>query len=133
MKKELINLFLFIGICFVVYLFFRNINYKEGMTTGDSSSTISSSNNGVAGSAASYGAAIKAASVKLQDTTLISKYRKDYENVVLNLDSLIDNLMLQTTLTIDTANPLPSLTKISEMNQAKIALNNVMKFIDSSN
>jgi len=132
MKKELINLFLFIGICFVGYLFFRNVNFKEGMTSDSTSSTIGSSNYGVAGSAASYGASIKAASIKLQDTTLISKYRKDYENVILNLDSLIDNLMLQTTLTIDTNNPLPSLSKISEMNQAKIALNNVMKFVDSS-
>jgi len=132
MKKELINLFLFLGICFVAYLFFKgmNFNYKEGMTPDQSAG---SSSNGVAGSAASYAASIKAESVKLHDTLLISKYRKDYESVILNVDDLIDSLMLKTALTIDTTNPLPSLTKLSEMNQAKTALNSVMKFVDASN
>ncbi len=130
MKKELINLFLFLAICFVAYLLFKGINLKEGMTS--SSPTNGSSGNGLGGSAASYAATIKAETVKMQDTFLISKYRKDYENVVLNLDDLISSLMLQTALTVDTNNPLPSLTKISELNQTKTALNNVMKFIDSS-
>jgi hypothetical protein len=137
MKKELINLFLFLGICFVAYLFFKgmNYNYKEGMTADQSTSSSSNgvAGNGVAGSAASYAATIKDESVKLNDTLLISKYRKDYENVILNVDDLIDSLMLKTALTIDTTNPLPSLTKLSEMNQAKTALNSVMKFVDASN
>lgn len=128
MKKELINLFLFLAVCFVAYLFFKGVNYKEGMTQGENTS----SNDGLAGSAASYGATIKAESVKLNDTLLISKYRKDYESVILNLDDLIDGLMLKTALSVDINNPSPSLTKLSEMNQAKTALNNVMKFVDAS-
>ena len=134
MKKELMNLFLFISICFVLYLLFRNFNYnfsnREGMTTSDSSKV--SSENGIAGNASTYGATIKAASIKSQDTFLISKYRSDYETVILNLDDLLNNLMLKTTLTIDPNNPDKSIEKLSQMQQAKTALNSVMKFVDAS-
>ena len=93
MKKELMNLFLFIGICLVVYLLFRNFNYKsktiEGMTDASGNDVASPGGNGIAGNAASYGATIKDATIKLQDTFLITKYRSDYETAILNLDDLI--------------------------------------------
>lgn len=134
MKKELMNLFLFIGICFVLYLLERNFKFnfrnREGMT--DASGNTLSSGSGIAGNAATYGATIKAASIKSQDTFLISKYRSDYETVILNLDDLINNLMLKTTLTIDPNNPGASLEKLGQMQQAKTALNSVMKFVDTS-
>ena len=104
------------------------------MTDGssDSSSSTSSTNNGVAGGAAAYAANIKLNVIKIQDQLLISKYRTDYENVILNLDDLVSNLMLQTALTIYTTKPTESLVKIQELGQTKIALNSIMKFIDSS-
>jgi len=135
MKTELMNLFLFIGISLVAYLLFRNFNYKnqysliEGMTDA-SGNDITPTGNGIAGNAASYGAQIKAATIKLQDTFLISKYRSDYETVILNLDDLVDNLMLKTVLSIDINNPSDSVKKLADMNQAKLALNNVMKYVD---
>lgn len=137
MKTELMNLFLFIGICLVVYLLFKNFNYKnqysliEGMTDA-SGNTVTPTNNGIAGNAASYGAQIKAASIKLQDTFLISKYRSDYETVILNLEDFINNLMLKNALSFDKETPGNSLEKIVELQQAKVALNDVMKFIDSN-
>ena len=136
MKRELMNLFLFIAICLVVYLLFRNLNYNnqykliEGMTDA-SGNTISSTDNGIAGTAGSYGATIKAATIKLQDTFLISKYRTDYESVILNLDDYISNLMLKNTLSFDMKNPSASLSKLVELQNAKTALNTVMKFVDS--
>ena len=54
MKQELMNLFLFIAICFAAYILFRHFEYKnqygliEGMTDG-SGNTMPSSTNGVAG------------------------------------------------------------------------------------
>lgn len=135
MKTELMNMFLFIGISLVVYLLFRNFNYNnqhsliEGMTDA-SGNVVTPTGNGIAGNAASYGAQIKAATIKLQDTFLISKYRSDYETVILNLDDQVDNLMLKTVLSIDSNNPADGLKKLAEMNQAKLALNNVMKFVD---
>jgi hypothetical protein len=140
MKKELMNLLLFILFCFVVYFLFRNFNYTlaEGMTTATDASgntttaSTTSSSNGIAGNAASYGAAIKNQNIKIQDTLLVSKYRSDYETVILNLDDLVNNLMLQASLSVDQSKPEAAIKKIVELNQAKVALNNVMKFIDSS-
>jgi hypothetical protein len=135
MQKELMNLFLFIAICFVAYILFRNFEYNsaygiiEGMTDGSGNITPSSTN-GVAGNAASYGATIKAANIKMQDTFLISKYRSDYETAILNLDDLLSSLMLQTALTVDTKSPQATIKQLAEMNQAKSALNTVMKYVD---
>lgn len=141
MKTELMNMFLFIGISLVIYLLFRNFNYNnqysliEGMTdastTGATPTAVAPTNNGIAGSAASYGAQIKAATIKLQDTFLITKYRRDYEAVILNLDDFINNLMLKNALSFDKENPEKSLPKLVELQQAKLALNSVMKFVDS--
>ena len=144
MEKTVLNLIIFIAICFIVYIIFRNFNYKEGMTTTDASgnttttsSTTSSGNisvtigSGAAGNASSYAASIKSATVQLQDALLISKYKTDYENVILNLDDLVNNLMLNTALSINSQNTMQTLTGLSNLNNAKNALNNVMKFIDS--
>jgi hypothetical protein len=136
-KDFLCNLTIFIGICILIYYIFSNINVKEGLenassSTTTSSSSSSSSSNGVAGNAAAYSANIKAQVIKLQDTTLISKYRSDYENVVINMDDLVNNLMLQVTLNVDQSKPEASLAKLAQLNQAKAALNNVMKFIDKN-
>lgn len=141
MNKQIINLLFIIGICFVAYLLFRNLDYKEGMTTDSSnssensstsSSTSTSTSNGIAGSAQNYAANIKSATIKNQDVLLISKYRTDYENAILNLDDLINTMMLQTSLTVDNANPMTSLEKLVQLNSARGALNNVMKFLDAT-
>jgi hypothetical protein len=135
MKQDIFNLFLIIAICFVAYLIFRhfNINTREGLTSRSTTTTDSSStSNGIAGGAAAYAANIKANSIKIHDQLLITKYRTDYENVILNLDDLVDNLMLETALTVDPTKPAESLAKIQSLGQTKVALNSVMKFIDSS-
>jgi hypothetical protein len=134
--KELYNLFLFGVICFVIYLVFKNFNYnplREGMTDA-SGNTVSAPApaNGIAGNAASYAASLKAATVKFTDIFLVSKYRSDYESAILNLDDLISNLMLKESLSFDQKNPKKTISNLSEMQQAKAALNSVMKFVDSS-
>ena len=133
--KELYNLFLFLAICLVVYIIFRNFNYPnvmEGMTDASGNTiVVSTTANGIAGNASSYDASLKATTIKLQDTFLISKYRADYESAILNLDDLISNLMLKTTLTINQENPEKSIEQLAKMQQAKMALNSIMKFVDS--
>jgi len=130
MKKELINLFIFVAICFIAYILFRNLNFsaREGMTDASGNSQL----NGIAGSAASYGATLKAETIKQQDKYLISKYRSDYETVILNLDDLVNNLMLGASLNVDPSKPHEALSKLAQLNEAKTALNNVMKFIDKT-
>lgn len=134
MKKELMTLFIFIGICFIGYLIFRNLNIQEGMTSDASGNNPSAphSVNGVAGNAATYAANIKAQTVQLTDIMLVSKYRSDYETAILNVDDLISNLMLQTTLSLDQSNPADGLKKLVGLNAAKTALDKVMKFVDGS-
>ena len=132
----MMNLCVFAGISFVAFLIFRNLNFdkmtfKEGMTS-DTDTIGSSSENGIAGNAATYGANIKSQTIKLQDTMLISKYRSDYETAILNLDDLVNNLMLKTALTVDKDKPHQSLMTLSQLQQSKVALNTIMKFIDSS-
>lgn len=132
------NLFMFLAICFIAYILFRNLNlnlnFKEGLTTNTSTtSTIeSASTDGIAGNAAAYAATIKAETVKLQDTFLISKYRTDYENVILNLDDYANALMLKAALNVDKNNPINTIYQISLINQGKTGLNSVMKFIDAA-
>lgn len=134
--KEFYNLFLFIAIIFVVYFVFRSFNYNpmliEGMTDASGNTiSVSAPSNGMAGNAASYAASIKAATIKSQDTFLISKYRADYESAILNLDDLLSNLMLKTALTINIDSPIEAVDKLAKMQQAKVALNSVMKFVDT--
>lgn len=94
-----------------------------------------STSGGIAGNAETYSANIKSNTIKMQDTFLISKYRKNYESVILNLDDLLNNLMLQTILNIDTNDKsdkvLDSFKKLNTLSESKNSLNKVMKFIDS--
>ena len=143
MEKHLMNILFFIAICFVLYLIFRNFNTKEGLTTQESSTTAattsttsstssSSSSNGIASNSANYASAIKSQAIKLQDTLLINNYQQNYENCIIALDDLVNNLMLQTALSVNSTNPTQTLAQLVSLNEAKTALNNVMKFIDSS-
>lgn len=132
--KVFYNSLLFIGLIIVVIFLFRSFNYSpmliEGMTDG-SGNSVSAPANGIAGNAASYGASLKATTIKLQDTFLISKYRSDYETAILNLDDFLSNNMLNVALNVDMTNPMIAVDQLAQMQQAKTALNTVMKFIDS--
>ena len=128
----MMNLFIFIVICFIAYIIFRNLNmntFKEGM---DTPAAASSSSSGIAGGVSTYAANIKSQVITMQDTLLINKYRADYETAILNMDDLINCLMLQTALSVDQSNPLPKLAELTKLDDAKKALNSVMLFVDKS-
>jgi hypothetical protein len=131
--KELYNLLLFLAIGLVIYLVFRSFNYNPMLIEGmkDGSGNLIDSNIGIAGKAASYAASLKNTTIRTLDSLLIGKYRSDYESAILNLADLIDSLMLKTALSVDENKPLDSIDKLSKMQQAKVALNAVMKFLDS--
>jgi hypothetical protein len=118
----------FLFILFVIFVVLKSTSTIEGLET-------LSGSDGVAGNADSYSENIKSNTIKLQDTFLISKYRKSYETTILNLDDLINNLMLQTTLNIDNTGKidkvLESLKTLNTLSESKNSLNKVMKFIDS--
>jgi len=99
-------------------------------TNTTNTNTTSDVNNGIAGNADSYASAINAQTVKIQDTLLVSKYRSDYENVIINMHDLMNNLMLSTVLNINHEDPTNDLGTIISLNETCNALNNVMKFLD---
>ncbi len=90
-------------------------------------------NKGEAGSAATYAAEIKANVVKLQDELLISKYRKDYEAAIINLDDYVGYLMLQQMLnmkTNDAKSTTEMLNNLNILKTSKDSLNAAMTFLD---
>jgi hypothetical protein len=132
MNQVMTNALLFLAICFILYFVFRSFNTIEGMTTNTETAPAASPNNGIAGNAANYVANIKAQTIRLQDTLLISKYRADYENAVISMDDLVNNIMLRTVLNVNKDKPEEALRTLVMLNESKTALNNVMKFIDAS-
>jgi len=104
---------------------------REGLENKDSKTTTTSSN-GVAGNSQTYLIGIKDINMKMKDALNISntEYRKNYEDIILNMDELVNNVMLKTTLSIDKSKPEETIIKLSQLNQARAALNNVLKFVD---
>jgi hypothetical protein len=130
MSQVMTNALLFLAIGFILYLVFSNFNKIEGMTTNTEASATPS--NGIAGNAANYVANIKAQTIRIQDTLLMSKYRADYENAVISMDDMVNNLMLRTVLSVNKEKPEEALRTLVMLNESKGALNNVMKFIDAA-
>lgn len=127
------NVILFAMILLGLYAFFRNYDVqvnREGLDTLDSKS--SNVGNGIAGNSQTYLTTIKDLNTKMKDTLNVSnaEYRKNYEDIILNMDDLINNLMLKNTLSIDKDKPEVTIMKLSELNQARSALNNVLKYVD---
>jgi len=141
--NETLYIIILIVVCITLYFlcktYYYNPMFIEGMTTNFLTSKLkltddgisADSSVGVAGNAASYAASIKAASIKLQDVLLINKYKSDYESAIINLDDLINNLMLNTALNVNESNPTEAIDILAKMQQAKVALNSVMKYVDS--
>lgn len=137
------NFFKIVGIilvaCFVIYmamkLFTLQVSIVEGLTNPLPSVMDSITNTtptGETASAASRSASIKANIIKLQDELLISKYRKDYESTIINLDDLIGTLMIQKVLNINTSSDglMSSLNDLNVLKSARDSLNVTMKFLD---
>jgi|LauGreSuBDMM15SN_2_FD.fasta_scaffold125202_1 hypothetical protein len=126
---------IFLGMLFILFIIYILLKFTTTVEGLETLTPISSGEGGVAGNADSYASTIKSNTIKQQDTFLISKYRKSYETVILNLDDLINNLMLQTTLNIDSNGKiekvLESFKTLNTLSESKKALNQVMQFVDS--
>jgi len=118
----------FVIIYFVIKMFQLQTSVIEGLT---GNTPISS---GEAGNAASYAPYIKAEIIKLQDELLISKYRKDYESIIINLDDYIGYLMIKQMVNIrldsDINVNIESIDILNKLKNAKGSLNDTMTFLD---
>ena len=132
----------FFIIYMVVKMFHLQTSVIEGLTNGSDTTndttttgtTNTTPSSGEAGTAASYAAAIKAQSVKLQDELLIAKYRKDYEAAIINLDDYIGYLMIKQSLNMkpagDIKSNLDAINALNILKSAKESLNATMTFLD---
>lgn len=111
-------------------------NADTTTTTTDTTSTSITSSNGIAGNSTNYAASIKAKTVQLQDELLISKYRKDYEAAIINMDDYINIMMLKQVLSMNSNNTnqkanIEMLNTLTILKNSKDALNTTMKFLDT--
>lgn len=136
--SELILQYLFFCILMFILIYFINKSiryylnqpYIEGMTTNNDNNT--NNNNGIAGNSSNYATQIKDQTVQLQDQLLISKYRSDYETILLNLDDYLNVKMLELFLSLSPNNLSKQLHSISIMQQTKRSISDILKFIDNN-
>ena len=131
-----------IFICFIVMkslnlqlnLMSRTIEGMDG-TIEETKNTASVSSGGVAGNAEGFNESIKSAVTNMKDTLLFSKYRTNYEDIIINYEEYISLIMLQTLLTTNNKDTpehmMKNIEKIVALDSAKNALNNVMKYVDT--
>jgi len=116
----------FFVIYMVVKMFQLQSNVIEGLTNSDTAEE--------SGTASTYAANIKAQIVKLQDKLLISKYRKDYEAAIINLDDLVGYLMIEHILNMklgkDMKSNMESINALNILKNSKESLNATMTFLD---
>jgi hypothetical protein len=142
MSEEIIKLCgIVLIVAFIIYLVTSWLNIQmnvvEGLTNPKSITNDSSS--GIGASAAKYSTALQNSVTKLHSDILLlnnSEYKKEYENIILNMDDYIDGLMLKTVLSINVTSEnvndnIEKFKNLNELNSAKTALNNVMKYVDS--
>lgn len=91
--------------------------------------------NNAAASTTSFVAGLKAEVIKMQDELLVAKYRKEYEDAIINMDDYIGFLMLKEVLNtnLDTENVVKSANNLNALRGMKDSLNATMKFLDSVN
>ena len=125
---------------FIIYmstkLFKLHSTIIEGLTNADGTITQFTNNpsSGEGGTATSYAASIKAQVIKFQDELLISKYRKDYESAIINLDDYVGFMMIKQSLNMkldgDMKSNIDALNNLNILKNAKESLNATMAFLD---
>jgi preprotein translocase subunit YajC len=128
-QQDSISIFIALVIFGLSFYFLFSI-----ITRGKREGMENASKNGVSGDAADYAIGLKQNVTKTQDTLLVKKYRKDYENVIMDMEDYVNNMMLKTVISVDYKNETSAIEKLRNLNvlqESKQSLNAVMKFVDS--
>lgn len=115
-------------------LFPISFSFFEGLENmEDKKDNKDNKDNNIAAASTSFVDTLKAETIKMQDELLVSKYRKDYEDAIINMDDYAGFLMIKEVLNaklessddfIKTANNLNALRSMKD------SLNTTMKFLD---
>jgi hypothetical protein len=90
----------------------------------------SSSKTGMGIGAKDTASKVKSLTIGLKDKLLVPKYKKDYETLIINTEEYINALMLTKVLVAGNEN-ISALIQVGQLKQAKDALNDVMKYVDT--
>jgi hypothetical protein len=133
MKETYLNLLLFGFILLGLYVYFRYYNdqvIQEGLTN-------QSSSNGIASNSKTFLENVRQKNLLMKDKFNVSnsEYRKNYEDIILALDDYINFTMLDQILNFpassdDKQKNLEKIINLGKINETRIALNNVLKFVD---
>lgn len=133
---KIIGVIVVIG--FILFLASKSIKLQKKVVEGltNPSAATSTSANGQAGSAAAYAASIQAQVTQMNDTLLITQYRSDYENIIINMSDYFNLLILQGFVNLNTSSSnastnIDAINNINSLYSAIQTLNSTMKFIDS--
>jgi len=130
-----------IFISFVVYkvfnlqLFFMK-SIKEGLVSS-SLTTSPTVTDGYGINAKTMATNIKSLSTALSDKLIVSKYRTDYENIIINMEDYINLLMMNNVLTFNASSfsndddIIKYFNNLGSLKSSRDALNDVMKYLDS--
>ena len=131
---------------FVIFIVFKSMSFQakivEGLTSDrrkKSSSSSSSSTSSAQETDIEHTAdAIKSATNQTEDSLNITKYRKNYEDILIELESFVDTAMFEAIVSnssVVTAGDAASLQIIANVNAYsayKASLNEAMTFLDKT-
>jgi len=134
---KIVGLIVILG--FFLYLAIQWLRFHMRFVEG-LANPASTTGNGIGSAAASYAVTLKNQVTQLHNDILLvnnKEYNKEYGNIILSMDDYINALMLKTVLNInataeDVDVNLELFKKLNELNSAKLALNNVLKYVDSN-
>jgi hypothetical protein len=126
----LINTIVFLTLGYASYYILSKIfAYQEGMTNGE---TKSDGDINFSTKAKAFAASIATETATRASLLKTGTYKDDYEDVISGVADLVEALMLETTLSIDIANPMIGIEKLVKLNQAKAALNTTFAYVKNA-
>ena len=136
MRDDLLKIIgILVIVAFLIYLASKALKLHLNLQSSIMEGLTNSTPNGIAGSASVYANSIAAQGTVMHDSLLMTKYKTDYENVIINLDEYIGLLMLNSALNFSVADGasqenMALLANLNTMSNAKQSLNTVMTFLD---
>lgn len=118
---------------YIIQIFYVQNSVIENLTSGNDTTIDVTNTNGESANSESYANTLTTKSSTLLNSLSLTQYKKNYENIILNLDEYLDVLMLKNVLNInltDEQKTFESLNKLTILKNAKNTLNDVIKYVD---
>ena len=128
--EQLIVILTIVAFIVLAHFTIKYLNMATDTIEGLENREDSSSNTGMGIGAKDTASKVKSLSIGLTDKLLVPKYKKDYETLIINAEEYINALMLTKVLAAGNED-ISALIQVGQLKQAKDALNDVMKYVDT--